>query len=78
MSEDQFMAFGRRSNPLGRMGSALDVARAVLFLSSDEAGFVTGAQLPVDGGALAVVGRYQRPANAPERPPEMAHTTSRQ
>jgi NAD(P)-dependent dehydrogenase (short-subunit alcohol dehydrogenase family) len=77
-SEDQFMAFGRRSNPLGRMGSALDVARAVLFLSSDEAGFVTGAHLPVDGGALAVVGRYQRPADAPEPAPAMTHTTSRQ
>lgn len=65
-SEDQFMEYGRRSCPLGRMGSALDVARAVLFLSSDEAGFVTGAHLPVDGGALAIVGRYQRPSDAPE------------
>jgi NAD(P)-dependent dehydrogenase (short-subunit alcohol dehydrogenase family) len=65
-TEADFHDFGRRSNPLGRMGTALDVARAVLFLSSDEAGFITGAQLPVDGGALAVVGRYQRPADAPE------------
>jgi NAD(P)-dependent dehydrogenase (short-subunit alcohol dehydrogenase family) len=57
-----------RSVPLGRMGSAWDVARAVLFLSSDEAGFITGVHLPVDGGALAIVGSYQRPASAPAEP----------
>jgi NAD(P)-dependent dehydrogenase (short-subunit alcohol dehydrogenase family) len=66
-TEDQFDDFGRRSNPLGRMGTAMDVANAVLYLSSDEASFVTGAHLPVDGGALTVVGRYQRPADAPEQ-----------
>jgi NAD(P)-dependent dehydrogenase (short-subunit alcohol dehydrogenase family) len=58
-------AFRRRSVPLGRVGSAWDVARAVLFLSSEEAGFITGVHLPVDGGALAVVGSYQRPASVP-------------
>jgi len=61
VDEDGFEEFGRRSNPLGRMGSAMDVAQAVVFLSSDDAGFVTGTHLPVDGGALAVVGRYQPP-----------------
>ncbi len=49
---EEIDAFRRRSVPLGRMGSAWDVARAVLFLSSDEAGFITGVHLPVDGGAL--------------------------
>jgi NAD(P)-dependent dehydrogenase (short-subunit alcohol dehydrogenase family) len=34
----------------GKMGTAWDVAYAVLFLASDEAGFITGAALPVDGG----------------------------
>jgi NAD(P)-dependent dehydrogenase (short-subunit alcohol dehydrogenase family) len=62
---EEIQVFRRRSVPLGRMGSAWDVARAVLFLSSDEAGFITGVHLPVDGGALAIVGSYQRPASAP-------------
>jgi NAD(P)-dependent dehydrogenase (short-subunit alcohol dehydrogenase family) len=52
---------GRTSVPLGRMGTAWDVANAVLFLSSDESSFVTGLELPVDGGTLAIVGRYQAP-----------------
>jgi NAD(P)-dependent dehydrogenase (short-subunit alcohol dehydrogenase family) len=40
----------------GRMGSAWDVANAALFLASDEADFITGVALPVDGGASARVG----------------------
>jgi NAD(P)-dependent dehydrogenase (short-subunit alcohol dehydrogenase family) len=36
--------------PMGKMGTAWDVANAVLYLASDEARFVTGALLPVDGG----------------------------
>jgi NAD(P)-dependent dehydrogenase (short-subunit alcohol dehydrogenase family) len=39
-----------------RMGTAWDVANAALFLASDEAGFITGVALPVDGGALVRVG----------------------
>jgi NAD(P)-dependent dehydrogenase (short-subunit alcohol dehydrogenase family) len=42
--------------PLGRQGSAWDIAHAALFLASDEAAFVTGAILPVDGGQAALVG----------------------
>lgn len=38
------------------MGSAWDVANAALFLASDEAGFITGINLPVDGGQSARVG----------------------
>lgn len=34
----------------GKMGTAWDVAHAALFLASDDAGFITGALLPVDGG----------------------------
>ena len=39
-----------RRCPMGRMGDAWDVARAALFLASDEAGYISGVCLPVDGG----------------------------
>jgi NAD(P)-dependent dehydrogenase (short-subunit alcohol dehydrogenase family) len=42
--------------PLGRMGTGWDTAYAALFLCSDEAKFISGAVLPVDGGASAFVG----------------------
>jgi NAD(P)-dependent dehydrogenase (short-subunit alcohol dehydrogenase family) len=41
---------GAHFHPLGRVGDAGDVARAVLYLCSEDAGFVTGVDLPVDGG----------------------------
>ena len=49
---------GRRADhvPLGRQGTAWDVAHAALFLASDEAQFVTGVVLAVDGGQSALVG----------------------
>ena len=40
----------------GQMGSAWDVANAALFLASDEAKFITGTQLLVDGGQSLKVG----------------------
>lgn len=40
----------------GHMGTAWDVANAAVFLASDRAAFITGVNLPVDGGALARVG----------------------
>lgn len=41
------------SVPLKRVGTAMDVAYAVLYLASDESSFVTGAELVVDGGKTA-------------------------
>jgi NAD(P)-dependent dehydrogenase (short-subunit alcohol dehydrogenase family) len=43
---------------LHQMGTAWDVANAALFLHSDEAGFISGVSLPVDGGAAASFGSY--------------------
>lgn len=39
--------------PMGRMGDAWDVAHAVLFLASDQAGYITATKLVVDGGVTA-------------------------
>lgn len=50
-SREEVIAMRDRRIPLGRkMGSAWDVAAAALFLHSDEARFITGVALPVDGG----------------------------
>lgn len=43
----------RAMHPMGRLGEPAEVARAIAFLASDEASFITGAVLPVDGGFLA-------------------------
>lgn len=43
--------------PMGRMGSAWDVAHAALFLCSREAGYVTGQEIVVDGGIVDSTGR---------------------
>ena len=40
------------ANPLGRIGTPDDVASAIVFLASDEAAFITGAELVIDGGVV--------------------------
>jgi hypothetical protein len=42
--------------PTGKMGTAWDIANAAVFLASDEAAFITGVCLPVDGGQSCVMG----------------------
>lgn len=46
--------------PLGRLGTPEDVASAAVFLASDEASWITGAELPVDGGLLVANGTLGR------------------
>jgi NAD(P)-dependent dehydrogenase (short-subunit alcohol dehydrogenase family) len=57
IDREELVARRHASVPLGQqMGSAWDVANAALFLASDEARFITGVSLPVDGGQSARVG----------------------
>ncbi len=46
-------AFLEERHPMGRLGKPEDVAYAALFIASDEASFMTGSYLPVDGGYTA-------------------------
>ena len=55
MGEAQLADFGS-SLPLGRVGEPSELAAAALFLASDDASFVTGALLAVDGGQTAQIG----------------------
>ena len=60
MSREEVIAMRNMRVPLGHeMGSAWDVAYAALFLHSDEAKFISGALLPVDGAASASFGSYE-------------------
>lgn len=54
--EDELRAERAARVPMGFMGSGWDTAYAALFLASDEARFITGAILPVDGGGSARIG----------------------
>ncbi len=49
----EYLATVEAMHPMGRIGEPAEVASAILFLASDDASFITGAVLPVDGGYLA-------------------------
>lgn len=56
IERDQLAARRAASVPMGHQGTAWDVANAALFLASDEAAFISGVCLPVDGAQSARIG----------------------
>ena len=51
--EEKTIRVRAKTIPMGRLGRAEEVASAILFLASDDASFITGAELVVDGGFTA-------------------------
>lgn len=55
-STEEMVAARNEASPTGKMGDAFDIANAALFLASDEAKYITGHSLPVDGGHSLKIG----------------------
>ena len=53
LADQQYRQDRMERTPLGRLGTAQDVAYGVLYLASDESSFVTGSELVIDGGRTA-------------------------
>ena len=69
-SVEEMVAARNAPVPMGKMGTAWDIAAAAVFLASDEAQFITGVCLPVDGGQSCAVGTWP---DAPIRSPDPHH-----
>ena len=55
--EDEMFENLSKTQPIGRMGTTQEIADLVLFLCSDEAGFITGSEYPIDGGFVKFNGK---------------------
>src|SRR3954447_12019955 len=72
MSVEDFRQAAADRNPVRRVGFPEDIAAAAAFLCSDEASYITGQTLYVDGGAKLVSGvrpPHRAPAGLPDLPP---------
>ncbi|MCB5176472.1 MULTISPECIES: SDR family NAD(P)-dependent oxidoreductase [Microvirga] len=58
-STEEMVAARNALVPVGKMGTAWDIANAAVFLASDEAQFITGVCLPVDGGQSCAVSEFR-------------------
>jgi len=53
----KFLEHSKSTHALGRVGEPIEVARTIAFLASDDASYITGASIPVDGGRHAMCPR---------------------
>ena len=52
-SDEDALALRLNKVPLGRLGTADEIANGIIYLASDESSFVTGSELVIDGGMTA-------------------------
>jgi len=55
LPEAEVLARSQAKIPLGRLAAPEEVARVALFLASEQASYVTGALVPMDGGSASVI-----------------------
>lgn len=53
MADEKWVSYFLGNTPLPRLGKAIDIAQGVLYLASDESSYVTGIELPIEGGYAA-------------------------